>query len=254
MENLSVQNQTGDLQQGQSGARNGFAIASFVLGFVGWIIPFLGNIIGIIFGALGIKSKHQTFSIIGIVFNSLSILIMPVVLVIAFNGILQNAQRKADVEQAKSIQQAIEMLIDKTGVADITRTGTFYNAPISSTTSEYTFGKDGYGSHLDVMELITALQDTIYVANPETGQMVGYGPYLINPAVVSEDASWTPSYDTYAPQWNPTNGGQHVGYEITIDFKTQTVSVIPAIDEYVKSLSQYKVSDNNQNSKIIVIT
>lgn len=60
---------------------SGLAIAALVLGIVGvtsWLIPICGlpiNILGVIFGAIGIKSSKQGMAIAGLVLSSIGVLL-----------------------------------------------------------------------------------------------------------------------------------------------------------------------------------
>lgn len=79
-----------------AGDKKGLAIASLVLGIINlcsWLLPICGGpmaIIGIILGALGIKSSQRTLAIIGIVLSCLALIAAIVNAVLGVVNYLQN--------------------------------------------------------------------------------------------------------------------------------------------------------------------
>ena len=70
--------------------KQGFAIASLVLGIVSFFIPFIGSvggIVGLIFGIIGLQNSKKGMAIAGIILSSLGILIGIISIVGLISGI-----------------------------------------------------------------------------------------------------------------------------------------------------------------------
>lgn len=135
------------------------------------------------------------------------IAIMGVLAVIAFNmfgGVLQGSKKSADAQQGKQIEKALLTYCIES--SDWELTGQVSAGAIKSLTTD---------------QLIIALTETI------TKGSIGYGPYisLKDPAKPITDDINKP---IYTPQWNTSNGGLYVGYQIDVWPQKQTVVVVPS--------------------------
>lgn len=175
-------------------SRNKFATTSFVLSLVSIILSpiIIIQILGIVFGIKGLKSEKKGLSIAGLVINSLTIIILPIIAIVAFSafsGILNNAKQKADFIVANQIQTAI--------VEYITNTNDF----------DMTFGESETPS---VERIISKLQ-----------QEISFNGKTIQPLLENNDSNVT---------FKPLHT-QHKGWQIIIDKSKMTVEVSPSTQE-----------------------
>jgi type IV pilus assembly protein PilA len=175
------------------------------------------------------KKNHQKgFSLVELLIVIAIMGVLAVIAFNAFNGVLQNSRKKADEQQAKNIERAVRMLVTESGIPDIM--GNYQRFRLEASDSGKLAFESGIntsqakGNHETVMELVTALQQRIYVKDRATGKWNSYGPYLTNPR---DDAKI--EYASYAPQWHPGAGGKHVGYHLRIWTDSQNVMVNPAL-------------------------
>ncbi len=189
------------------------------------------------------RANQKGFSLVELLIVIAIMGVLAVIAFNAFNGVLDNSKKRADEQQAKTIEKAVRMLVTETGIPDIvSNTKRFYDNPGGS---ELDFSAE---NHKAVMNIIEALQEKIYVQDRATGRWNSYGPYLTNPRTDGKT-----SYASYGPQWNPGSGGKHVGYLIGIWPDTQNVIVVPAQGTTNEDLdSTYKPEDDSfSTSKII---
>ncbi len=157
----------------------------------------------------GVKMKkiknEKGFSLVELL---IVIAIMGVLAVIAFNmfgGVLQGSKKSADAQQGKQIEKALLTYCIESGDWDLT--GTISGSSILK--------------NLTTDNLIIALTEGVSKGS------ISYGPYisLKDPAKpITDDINKT----IYTPQWNTSNGGLYVGYQIDIWPQKQTVVVVPS--------------------------
>ncbi len=166
------------------------------------------------------KTNQKGFSLVELLIVIAIMGVLAVIAFNAFNSVLQNSRRRADDQQAKNIERALQTLIAETGIPDILATGRLHTDEDLEDELDITADHDG------IIELIVALQAPLYAQDRATGRTMEYGPYLANP---QEDG--TASFSSYAPQWNPEAGGEYVSYRIDINTSTQNVVVRPVLTD-----------------------
>ena len=170
------------------------------------------------------KTNQKGFSLVELLIVIAIMGVLAVIAFNAFNSVLQNSRRRADDQQAKNIERALQTLIAETGIPDITastRIGTVLdNDGQPGDILDVSHSDSDSGDHASIITLIEALQEPLYVRDRATGRVNQYGPYLANP---QEDGTVT--FASYAPQWNPERGGRYVSYTVTINPDTQNVVV-----------------------------
>lgn len=167
-----------------------------------------------------------------------------------FSGALQNSKKKADYEMAERVEKALQTLILESSIPDlIGNFNQFKKEPHPQ--SEPAFERRG--DHVGIVSIILALQSPIYVQNSLSPDFLKLGPYLYR----SPDN--LPSYQSFAPTWNPMTNGKHIGYEIVISSRNQSVRVSPAEveDEHFDALNNQENFENYEhdgysNSRIVV--
>lgn len=155
----------------------------------------------------GVKMKkiknEKGFSLVELL---IVIAIMGVLAVIAFNmfgGVLQGSKKSADAQQGKQIEKALLTYCIESGDWDLA--GTSSGSALSAKNSN---------------DLIIALTTGVSRGS------ISYGPYisLKDPAKPITDDINKP---IYTPQWNTSNGGLYLGYQIDVWPQKQTVVVVP---------------------------
>lgn len=172
------------------------------------------------------KERSKGFSLVALLITAGIIGVLAVIAFNAFNSFLHDSRKKADQRQADNIETAIQTLINKTGISNIVfNADRFKIEPRDDADSAFLMTESHDVMRVDhegVMSLIIALQSKIYIRT-RTGSWESYGPYLQAPR---NDGGKT--YENFAPQWNPSASGKHVGYEIKIWPGEQRVTVSPA--------------------------
>ncbi len=157
----------------------------------------------------GVKMKklknEKGFSLVELL---IVIAIMGVLAVIAFNmfgGVLQGSKKSADAQQGKQIEKALLTYCIESSDWDLNGTTSGGAATLKSVNTD---------------QLIIALTSGISYSS------IGYGPYisLKDPAkLITDDINKS----IYTPQWNTSNGGLYLGYQIDVWPQKQTVVVVP---------------------------
>jgi hypothetical protein len=172
--------------------KNKFAITSLVLSIVSLMasVLLIPQLLGIIFGCLGLGSKKKGFAVAGIIISVFAFFIAAIVFAISIPNIMQSVDRSriaVDELRGSEISDAIVSYISE------------------SNDVELKFGKNETASVRDVIE---NLQEGITI-NDKT-----YGPYLDEATKYDGETAFR-----YEP---------HNGWEIIIDLKDSTLYVLPS--------------------------
>jgi type IV pilus assembly protein PilA len=165
------------------------------------------------------KSNQKGFSLVELLIVIAIMGVLAVIAFQAFNGVLQNTKKRADEQQANNIVKATRIFITDTGVSDIIGSTASFFSNTAGTTAIAPIANSTVG----VNNLIIAMQNITYFADPITGVLRGFGPYLTNPkGGTAVDAL------AFKPQWaSPTVTNGHTGYLLEISTSTNNVRGIP---------------------------
>lgn len=159
-------------------AKNKHAVISFVFSLISIVFSpvILFQIVGIVLGIMGIKSQKKGLSIAGIVINSIMLIvgifaIFVILSLVAFGGVVANAQLKADQVSAQEISSAIVSYIEDSDDIEL---------------------KYGEEKTVDVQTLINRLQIPVF----SNGKV--YGPYLTSGM---SEAQWQKPASSASKGW-----------------------------------------------------
>jgi prepilin-type processing-associated H-X9-DG protein len=105
---------------------NGMAIASVVFGALGFVVPVIGGLLGLIFGIVGLQRSKRpggsgfTPAVVGIVLSGMSLLVMPCMISIllpSLNRARETANRVKCASNLRQIGQAMLLYANENGGA-----------------------------------------------------------------------------------------------------------------------------------------